>query len=1438
MSKKVKDPCPITDVYHVTSSLIDAATVVVTDLCENLSNSIDTYHEDILSSLKKINTNKYNSISVGNGADGIYPIWVGVDKNNKVRKIFVSVNGSNYDYDREKIRKLVSWSWHKSDLNDQFFSSSNKTAKRKKLFEMEIKSGAIAIADHGGNFQYEHHEHITESLDDKYFKIENIYQNNYPIGLFIFKYGNKELSEGSSFKNSKIHDEKIVSISDYKKYKYVEFLSTLLDESCYPTKYIFEKYLIEGKDYEGKTEIKISDEKISANYLTNRLPKALQILKKQNQILFGKNYKEVYEIRKTQFENFIYGIIKDIEPQELNLPTYGKNINKPKTESNKLFIERAGTPNIQDTFYDGYKLKSEPSLIESSTIPVKNGKYPCYIHTYQEKDEENDYAWENVYVVIEGLEHCYLNRSAKGQLFFDKKYRESLFITKHVENKSKKVSIDKICLRDSTTLKEVEKLKFIEELELHGFNSIKDWSGLSKLKKLKKLKLFACDIDLLTSDNFFTNLYSLSNLEELVIDDCSRIAIPNKLKFPKNLYLKKLKSYQIDFRSDWKNSEHKNFPGHKGYGNQNVWFIKHDLPNISQFPNFEKFKSLKKLSLYNFFDEENKEGSLFKYEELKNEDLLRINTLCKESNIRDIWIYGYNFKKANELVGTKFSKLALKLSANLNIKINGLNKNTLQKIQEAPFSLSSRKINKLILVNNIEKIYGENIIEQQDNTLILNYFAILREKEDEKLLDDAFNQPIDELEINNMFQFLRSELEYNDTFDPLIKRLDKNRNIKKIILKLNENDGSEHHEAFKGTWDFWEINRLNRFILDLLINFQQLKVIVQHDSFKEVLKENKKLSIYLEILEMFRILDENPKTKNRFEIDNFTKSEITTTLDKYFLEVADTIVVIEDNIGWNNSNSVRDIEIISGNNFDRGDAIFEINLGLKKITVSREGEKPFLKEGKFIYNMEGKLQSFANIKYFHFLNNRIEGINHEAIIFVKKKYLDKIKITLFKNIKHYFYFADVDRFFDKKGIIQYKKFCKENDYFKFPSSVKFNKLETLNICGGRNIQLNTLLKDIDYSQLKQLVITDCIIEERNFPSLPNLENLVIEDKYSNYAKPFMGFANLPKLKNLLLLNLFTFRHDGARWMTTEFDFKDLYKLSKLEYLKMEWVNPIYLNYLSNLKNLQELELSFNLITKDDHADDGTINDILVDQDFKFLNQLNKLRKLKLTLPDYYSSVKGPLALSYVNKKLEELFLTLKHKDEDIKYENKTIEYITKHFKNLRLLQLDMGRNSEHFGIDDKTKTVYLKKTGEKWKKGTLGPRPFALDLNQFTSLKKLERIDFSQHWDEMGFKVINPVSITKLKNITNIHINEEKFSSKDLITIRNITEVPRDKFLEECKKKDKSIINEYRLSVKDKKKYDLLDRAISFGGHIEAKWSGKSIEEILKQRKVKIKNVN
>jgi len=771
--KKIRDPFPITDVYHVTSTLVDAATVVVTDLCENLSNSIDTHCDDIIENLKKINTKKYNSISVGNSADGIYPVWVGVDKNNKVRKVFASTNSGNYDYDNEKTRKLISWSWNKSDLNDQFFLKGNNKNKRLKLFDMEIKSGAIAIADHGGHFGFEHHDFVVESLSEKYFKIDNIYQNNYPIGLFIFNYGNKEVSSTSSFQSSKIHNEKIVNISNFKKLRYVEFLSNLLDENCYPTKYIFEKYIKEEKDYRDNIEIKINDEKISANYLVKRLPKALQILKKQNQILFGNNFEEVHKIRKSQFENLIQEIVRDLEPQKKKSPTSDKKKDEEKFGSNKLYVETPGLPYIQETFFDGFKLKSEPSLKESATIPVRNGKYPCYLHTLKDEDDEDGYQWESVYVVVEGLENCYLNRNSKGQTFFDKKFRESLYLRELINKKTKAISIDKVDLRNSENLKELEKISFVEQLELNNFKDIKNWNGLSKLKKLKKLKLVSCDINFATAENFFKNLYSLQNLEEFAIDDSSRIARPDKSRFPKNLFLKKLKFFRIDFREDWKKGD-ENSPNHKGYGNEKVWFISSDLPNIYQFPNFEKFKSLEKLSLYNYFDYEQKEGTLFNYE-LGFEDYYEtINGLCKNSNIKDIWIYGYNFKQANELVGTRFLDAALKLTKNTFVKVNGINKSTLKNVYDKPISSTSVKIKKLILINKIEEFYEEKLISQEKDTISLNYFASLEDKKNGGVfLNDVLNQQIEEITIKPAYQFFRSENIYSDTIKPITDHIKK-----------------------------------------------------------------------------------------------------------------------------------------------------------------------------------------------------------------------------------------------------------------------------------------------------------------------------------------------------------------------------------------------------------------------------------------------------------------------------------------------------------------------------------------------------------------------------------------------------------------------------------------------------------------------------------------
>ncbi len=43
-------------------------------------------------------------------------------------------------------------------------------------------------------------------------------------------------------------------------------------------------------------------QKLSGEYLSNRLPKAIQILKKQSKILFKENFKEAFSIRKNNLK--------------------------------------------------------------------------------------------------------------------------------------------------------------------------------------------------------------------------------------------------------------------------------------------------------------------------------------------------------------------------------------------------------------------------------------------------------------------------------------------------------------------------------------------------------------------------------------------------------------------------------------------------------------------------------------------------------------------------------------------------------------------------------------------------------------------------------------------------------------------------------------------------------------------------------------------------------------------------------------------------------------------------------------------------------------------------------------------------------------------------------------------------------------------------------
>ena len=1448
---KTKDPYPITDIYFVDMNAVDAATVTVGDLCERLSNDLNLGGgiSDILSQLKKVKSKKYNSISFENGADGGYSVWVGVDHNNKVRKIFAEANIADYMRQPEDAKNYMAYSGDKVDMNDQFFSKpsnwlrkEHKNVKRIKLFNLTTSSGLICVHDHGGPLRFEHPEAIKEVLDEKYFKKNGIFQKNYPIGLFEFFYGVETEPYESTYKKSVIHDPEKGIDKRTANYTYTEFLSNLLDKNCYPTKYIFEDYLEEFAGYREKTEIRIKEGvKISGEYLYKRIPKALEILNKQTKILFKENFKEVFEIRKSQFENFIHGIIKDVEPQELELPTFGKKTSKNKLSKIFLKINKIGLHDPQDALYDGYKLKEDTMFGVSALIfRVKKGTYPLYLHCYSIPDDDPSlhgdlHNYEYVKIVVEGLEDCYLNKNNKGKLVLNKKFKESSFVRNAIYNKLKSISIDKVDLRKSDSLKELKKLNFVEDLTLYGLDTITNWDPLSKLRNLRKLKFISCDVKREVSNNFFKNLYSLKKLEEFEIDDSSSIQLPKKETFPKHLFLPKLKTFKIDFRKEWKDkSKAKGYENYQGYGSLDTYFLHIHLPAINKFPNFEKFKSLEKINLYNLFSEEAVDGELFNAAPTdylkKFEDMGKIIRNFKK--LKHIWIHGFDLKGDISFQTEVVQECLEALTKRKKVLINGKN------IKTSATSSNFKGIKRLELVSKIEQYWEPKLISQDKDKITLNYFANIKDKKCSDLLKNCFNQKLEEIIISPAYQFFRSENMYDNTFKLIEDHIKKNKKLKNIIFEFDENSVSEDYGDMAGSWYDWDSEALSRFVFDLLSQNAHLRIIINHPEFKKQIGKNIKFDKYFRLFNLYQVIADDRKTRNRFEILGFNSKEIDLHLNKFLLERINMLVVIEDNRGWNDSKNIRNVEFLSKADIKDGSQTFAFSEFTKKITPSYEGTKPYVAESKLLCNIfETGFYQYSDSKYWHFANSRIDDTYEGPIVLVKQSFLDKAKKTIFKNIKHYFYFAEVDYTYDDlRDTLNYKRFWKKNEYFKLPKSVKFNKLETLNIFNGRNVKLDSLPKQADCSNLKQLILYGCTGKDKALPKLPNLEILAIRDKYNEKAKPFSKLSNLPKLKHLEFSGLFSYNDDNTRWNASEFDFTDIHKLSSLSYLKMQGVNPEYLPPLKILKNLEELELTFQLITADMNSDEGTIDRNLIDKDFEFLNDLKKLKKLNLDIPYDVSNVKGPLLLSYVNPGIEELVLDLHYEDQKINHGYETINYITKHFKKLRKLKLIMGRN-EKFETSSKKKLIYFRKTGESWKEGKEGPRPFVLDLGKFVVLKKLEQINFSQSYrDDMGFKVINPVQITKLKKIKKINIQDDKFSSEDLVKIRNITEGPRDKFLEACKKKDKSIKSEYDLPEKDRKKHDLLDeREIRFDSTYDSKWSGERIEDILKKRKKKKK---
>ena len=152
-------------------------------------------------------------------------------------------------------------------------------------------------------------------------------------------------------------------------------------------------------------------------------------------------------------------------------------------------------------------------------------------------------------------------------------------------------------------------------------------------------------------------------------------------------------------------------------GSKDLTFLSEYLPNFFEFPNYEQIKTLEKLRLYNFFDFDQPEGMLFNYEWGFEDNISKINNIIKTSQLKDLWIYGYNFKKVEELIGTRFLDNTIKLLVNTSAKLNGVNFKT---YKDTIVSNTVKNTDTLIIIddncgyNKLKEIDDIQLIKKDD----------------------------------------------------------------------------------------------------------------------------------------------------------------------------------------------------------------------------------------------------------------------------------------------------------------------------------------------------------------------------------------------------------------------------------------------------------------------------------------------------------------------------------------------------------------------------------------------------------------------------------------------------------------------------------------------------------------------------------------------------
>jgi hypothetical protein len=273
----------------------------------------------------------------------------------------------------------------------------------------------------------------------------------------------------------------------------------------------------------------------------------------------------------------------------------------------------------------------------------------------------------------------------------------------------------------------------------------------------------------------------------------------------------------------------------------------------------------------------------------------------------------------------------------------------------------------------------------------------------------------------------------------------------------------------------------------------------------------------------------------------------------------DSLVVIDDQSNSKKFKSFRNIETVS--------TVIKRYIPIKGKVLIKEGSQSFEIENENseywtddMWNMDTSRWDKEEIflSFFDEFSNPNHGLlgqyalpnicpihanfkysSRKHHIFSKKKYLDKIKKTIFKKVE-LLYFYKFEHYFPKKSKL-----------FSLPKCIDTTNVTQLYISGGQIVDFKKVITPKKFPNLEKLIIDTDYKILKTFPSFENLEEIYLpklKTKKKNFYHKLCSFKNLKNLKHIMIQDNIPLDNDEIKELYNFFGKNFLIQTEKVGHL--------------------------------------------------------------------------------------------------------------------------------------------------------------------------------------------------------------------------------------------------------------------------------------------------